>query len=428
MTIWIFQTGEPLHSDGGNPRPMRAMNLANALIRRGHNVKIWSSDFYHQQKKHRFKIGKEISISEKLQIKLIQSCGYTKNISLKRFIDHAMLGKNLALDLITQSEIPDIGIVGFPPIEFASEAVNWLKNNRVPAVLDVKDQWPDTLRDSLPKMLRPLGQTLLHPYYKAASAAMIDVDAISTISNGFMDWINRFSNRQKREFDAVLPLSPVQIDGTGIQDRVSIEWWKSIGVNQEWKHRIMFVGSLSRAFDFESIYQLAKNFKENGDKTQFVICGNGPEYKNLSQRFSKLGNTVFPGWIEHQHISSLAKMSDFALAPYKNTSDFLISVPNKIIDYLALGKPLLTSLRGEVGVMVEQYDVGLLYDEGDYYKTVLTVRERINDSIWIKRVSENARELYRRQFDGKKIYDHYVDRLEGLYGKNKTLSASSKNK
>ena len=55
LTIWIFQTGEPLHVDKGNPRPMRAMNLSNKLVARGHDVILWSSAFSHQKKKHRFK-------------------------------------------------------------------------------------------------------------------------------------------------------------------------------------------------------------------------------------------------------------------------------------------------------------------------------------------------------------------------------------
>ena len=54
MEIWIIQTGEPLHCDDDNSRPMRAMNLANFMIERGHKVVIWSSDFYHQKGKHRF--------------------------------------------------------------------------------------------------------------------------------------------------------------------------------------------------------------------------------------------------------------------------------------------------------------------------------------------------------------------------------------
>jgi hypothetical protein len=40
LTVWILQTGEPLHIDGENARPMRAMNLSNALVEAGHKVSI----------------------------------------------------------------------------------------------------------------------------------------------------------------------------------------------------------------------------------------------------------------------------------------------------------------------------------------------------------------------------------------------------
>ena len=78
MNIWIIQTGEPLHCDKDNSRPMRAMNLANFLISKGHNVTIWSSNFYHQKKIHRYTANKEIIVNNKLKIKLINSPGYTK--------------------------------------------------------------------------------------------------------------------------------------------------------------------------------------------------------------------------------------------------------------------------------------------------------------------------------------------------------------
>ena len=53
MLVWILQTGEPLHIDEGNPRPMRAINLSNKLIEAGHQVVLWSSAFSHQGKRYR---------------------------------------------------------------------------------------------------------------------------------------------------------------------------------------------------------------------------------------------------------------------------------------------------------------------------------------------------------------------------------------
>mgnify|MGYP006113271335 CR=1 FL=1 len=52
MNIWIFQTGEPLHIDKENYRPMRVMNLVNMLVDQRHSVTIWSSAFFNQEKKY----------------------------------------------------------------------------------------------------------------------------------------------------------------------------------------------------------------------------------------------------------------------------------------------------------------------------------------------------------------------------------------
>ena len=89
MLVWIFQTGEPLHIDGEFARPMRAINLANSLIETGDEVVIWSSNFFHQKKKHRYKKINVIDYSDSLKINLIPSIGYKNNIGLGRLVDHA---------------------------------------------------------------------------------------------------------------------------------------------------------------------------------------------------------------------------------------------------------------------------------------------------------------------------------------------------
>ena len=55
MHICIFQTGEPIHIDEGNYRPMRAISLTNKLIKNGHKVTLITSSFFHQRKKFRSK-------------------------------------------------------------------------------------------------------------------------------------------------------------------------------------------------------------------------------------------------------------------------------------------------------------------------------------------------------------------------------------
>ena len=73
MRVWIFQTGEPLQIDPVGLRPMRAMNLSNALIEQGHEVVLWSSNFDHFSKTHRFKKEKEIQYSKNLKKSILYS-------------------------------------------------------------------------------------------------------------------------------------------------------------------------------------------------------------------------------------------------------------------------------------------------------------------------------------------------------------------
>ena len=65
--IWIFQTGEHLHVDNFDSRPMRAINLADYLVMKKFKVALWSSSFYHQKKIHRTKEFKSIKINSSLK-------------------------------------------------------------------------------------------------------------------------------------------------------------------------------------------------------------------------------------------------------------------------------------------------------------------------------------------------------------------------
>ena len=149
MNIWILQTGEPLHIDGENARPMRAMNLSNTLIEAGHEVILWSSAFHHQEKRHRSHTAKSIKVSDKLEIRLIPSRGYRRNIGLSRLVDHAQLALNLKKMLTQVEALPDVAFIGFPPIETATVLTSWLKKRGVPTLLDVKDQWPSLFLDAV---------------------------------------------------------------------------------------------------------------------------------------------------------------------------------------------------------------------------------------------------------------------------------------
>jgi len=414
LNIWILQTGEPLHIDGGNVRPMRAMNLSNKLVNTGHNVVLWSSAFYHQEKCHRSLIQQSIRVSDNLEIRLIPSRGYQHNIGLGRLIDHAQLALNLIKMLIKYNDVPDVAFIGYPPIETAVVMVHWLSKYGVPSLLDIKDQWPLLFLCSLPTFLKPFGRVILWPYFYLAKRAMLEATGLSAMANGFLNWALTFSGRTRTDNDCIFPLTSPSENVATDQLEKARRWWDSQGVLDNGRPRICFIGSHSRAFDFRQVYEAAKMFSQISDNCQFVICGDGECSFELHSMMNGLPNVYFPGWIDRPRIVALAERSIASLAPYSNTEDFLMSIPNKIIDALYLSLPILSSLQGEVASLIIENGVGMCYGAGTGKSLYDCIQILVEYPSMQKSMSQKARALYEDRFSFEIVYGGLVKHLENM--------------
>ncbi|MFH1728849.1 MAG: glycosyltransferase family 4 protein [Pseudomonadota bacterium] len=414
LLVWIFQTGEPLQIDDKNARPMRAVSLSNSLLDAGHKVVLWSTDFYHQEKRHRYNKYKRIKMSDKFEIRLIPTMGYKRNIGIGRLLDHAQLAFRLKKLLSEEESSPDIAFIGFPPIETAYLLAKWLKKRDIPSILDVKDLWPVIFLDPLPKLIRPLGKLALFPYFYLAKKAIKDVTGVTTMANKFLDSTLGFIGREKTNKDGVFFLTSPKFRVSDSQLNEARKWWDSKGIIDNGKHRLCFIGSLSYAFDFHPIYKAAKIALEKNNNIEIIICGEGSCSEKIKKMMSGLSNVHFPGWIDRPKIETLAKRCIGSLAPYINIDSFINSIPNKIIDALSLGLPILSPLKGEVASIINQHNVGLKYDSDgdDSLYNCLKILQKDNELR--KAMAKNALNLYEDQFSFEKTYDSLVKHLETL--------------
>ena len=411
MIVWIFQTGEPLHIDSENPRPMRAMNLSDKLLDRGHDVVLWSSAFNHQKKIHRSRSFKSIRINSNFEIRLIPSWGYKKHIGLARLVDHGQMAINFKR-LLNQEEVaPDVAFIGYPPIEAATVFSDWLIKRNIPAMLDVKDLWPQMFVEALPNFLQPLGKTFFYPYFYLAKKTFRNVNSISAMTPSFLSWVLNFADKKQTKLDKVFRLTSAD-EHSNPQDLIKADsWWQEQGVNKD-HPVIFFVGTFMSVFDFKPVQHAAKNLAKKGVKCQFVLCGAGDYLDEIKVMMKGLTNVFFPGWIDKPEIESLAKMSIASLAPYKNIDNYILNTPNKIVDALLLGLPVLSPLKGEVANLIEIHKVGFSY--GEFLTLEQCILDLIDDKPLQKKISRNARNLYSEEFEFNKVYDNLVMHLEEL--------------
>jgi glycosyltransferase involved in cell wall biosynthesis len=413
LLVWVFQTGEPIHTDGENARPMRAMNLSNALVQAGHNVVLWSSAFYHQEKRHRSPTVKIISVSGNLEIRLIPSRGYQRHIGVGRLIDHAQLAFNLNKLLHQEKPLPDVAFIGFPPIETSAVLSRWLVKRGVPFLLDVKDQWPSLFLDAIPKVLRPVGRIVLWPYFYLARRAMRDATGLSAMADSFLNWAVNFSCREQGSCDSAFPLTSPLGQVTSSQLEAARRWWDDRGILENELPRVCFVGSHMSIFDFKPVQEAAR-MAANGSPCEFVICGDGGSSAELRAMMSGLTNVHFPGWVDRPKIEALAERCQGSIAPIQNIESFQKSLPNKIVDALSLGLPILCPLQGEVAALIADHGVGMRYGTDTGKSLYDCIQALMQDTVLQQSMSRKARELYNDRFSFEMVYGGLVKHLENM--------------
>ena len=398
--VWILQTGEPLECDA-DARPMRATSLANALVSDGCDVVIWTSRFFHQKKMHR-NLECLHPMRQGVTTKFIESPGYTSNIGLGRLWDHLVLAKNLShlLSSVAQQDFPDFIFIGYPPIETANVMASWARKRNIPCLIDVKDQWPEIFVLNAKGIFKHFARVVLCPYFFLGRRALRQASGICSMSYPFLEWASRFAGRSVCSNDIVIPLTPFpfEIDS---KKRDAVRNWQKQFDAKFWSRKfILFVGSFSRAFDFQTVIKAAEYFEKKDLDVAFIFCGDGELRDYLVARSRGLENMFVLDWVGPAQIMALSKNAVASVAPYLDSQDFRMSIPNKVIDSLMLGLPIISSLGGEVKKLIDEEQIGFFYETSEELSEAI-FKVLDGEASYMR---SNARELYETQFDYYLVY------------------------
>ncbi len=412
MRIWLITIGEPLPTDQGQPRLLRTGILAEALVKEGHEVVFWNSDFDHVLKRARFGHGKKIKISRKYEIELLSSISYDKNISLRRFINHRMLARSF-VSRCQAHQAPDLIICSLPTVELCKAAIRYALPRGIPLVIDARDMWPDIFFDYIPKHLQWFGKVLLWPLFREMKWVCAHATAIIGMTDAFVDWGIDYAQRPRSVNDRSFPYGYSSEPPLEKDINAGHKYWHEFGLRADsGEFIIVFFGSFGLAdkFTFKQVIDAARALQE--DNVKFVFCGEGESLNIIKSYAEGVRNVLFPGWVNQPEIWTLMQMSSVGLIPYANKKDFMASVPNKVIEYLSAGLPLLSSLKGEVGQLIAQYKVGSIYSSSE--ELTAEIRKLIRDPESLEQMSHHAADLFSEKFSADQVYGDMIEYLSGI--------------
>lgn len=411
MRVWLVTVGEPLPLPGTGARLLRAGLLGQMLARRGHQVVWWTSTFDHWQKRHLYPSDTVLRLQDEISLHLLHGRGYRHNISIRRILDHIRVAGRFST-LAEVESVPDVILCSLPTLELALASTRYGKRHGVPVVIDVRDLWPDIFQEFAPHWARGLARYALAPMRGQAMRACVDAYAITGNSPPFVEWGLRNAGRVATRLDRPFPFGYLA-QAPAEQDReAAVRFWKGHGLAKGQGGLIAcFFGTLGHQFDLETVLDAALLLESEGHAVRFVLCGIGERLEALKTRAGTSRAVVFPGWVDRAQIHALMGMADVGLAPYRNHAGFVGNMPNKPIEYLAGGLPVLTSLGGYLGGFLASHGCGMSYPEGN----ALALRDIFvrfcENSQPLADMSSNARRVFAQQFDADKVYGGMCDYL-----------------
>jgi glycosyltransferase involved in cell wall biosynthesis len=415
MVVWLVTIGEPLPIDGKNVRLHRTGMLADLLFERGHTVVWWTSTFDHFKKVQRYKKDTTVDVGSGYKIELLYSMSYRSTVSIARTINHYRVAKKFS-KLIRNEQKPDLILCSFPTVLLSYHAAMYGAAAEVPVVLDARDMWPDIFLNLVPKWSRRFVHLLLMPSFRKAKKAFEQAYSITGMTPDFIKWGLRYAGREKTGLDRDFPFGY----RSRVPDKAALKgadsFWKSYGIDSRQNPFIVcFFGTIGRQFEIETVIQAARELQAKKIPVSFILCGDGDRLELYKDQTDGLANVMFPGWVGEAEIWSLMRKAAVGLAPYIDTVDFQSSIPNKIIEYLSAGLPVVSSLRGQVSDLLEEYNCGSTYDgkiAGDLVDTIVRLYE---DTGARDRMSKNAARLFEKRFTAEKVYSEMIDYLVAVY-------------
>lgn len=409
MLIWFTQTGES-HPFQQGARKMRTGMLADRLRAHGHSIVWWSTNFYHQKKILLSPGYKEVVIGDNYVIKLIKGLPYRKNVSLWRYLHQRLIASRFK-KMAPSCERPDIIIAAIPDHNLAYEAACFGKTHGIPVLIDIRDLWPDIFIDRVPEKFQDIVRWFLKADFKRLEISLRDAHALIAVSGGYLNWGLKKADRPRRSTDSVFYLGCLNPD-SALPSSVNTGF-QSILDKLNGKIIFTFLGTFGVSYDFTLLVEAAHRMeKMSRTNVHFVLAGDGEQYQEIRNRSEGLSNMTLTGWLNKGEIFSLLKMSSVGLVSCISARD---TIPNKPFEYLAHGLPILSSLKGEMEIMINKHKIGYTYQAGDVDGFCNIVARLANDSTRLKELSNNAKRVFKEQFDAERIYESYAVHIESIF-------------
>lgn len=118
---------------------------------------------------------------------------------------------------------------------------------------------------------------------------------------------------------------------------------------------------------FKSIHCCRTTYQREQQKHKIILAGDEPLNEMVNEFVQKKGgNYHLLGKLKPTSLVDLYKQCAIGLSAYTEKSN--VEMPDKFYDYTAAGLPIINSLKGEVGKIIKNENIGINYNPDNNYE------------------------------------------------------------
>lgn len=279
---------------------------------------------------------------------------------------------------------------------------------RAPFVLEIRDVWPEALlavNANVSRRVYSILNRIADFLYKRA-------DKIITVTTGAQEEIKKHGVDPGKlalipsgiRTDVVKPMPPPPEIRNALGNGNNVI--------------VSYIGTHGMAQKLSTVLEAAERLSDKPG-IQFILIGDGAEKDDLLKMKQELGlgNVHFIDQVPQGEALRYIAASDICLVPLRKADLFTLTIPSKVYEIMACGRPMVLGVDGEARELVETTDAGVFVEPEDPKALAEAVVKLANDPDLRSTYGQNGRRFVVENCDKTSLSRQYLELLTTIESK-----------
>lgn len=164
---------------------------------------------------------------------------------------------------------------------------------------------------------------------------------------------------------------------------------------------LVYLGNLDGSRGLDTAIKAVGLLKDRGHYAKLSIIGTGPNielHRKLAKTLGVTDRVVITGRLQFGKVEAIMAQANVGLIPHYGTGAWNSTIPNKLFDFMSMGKPVVVSSAGPTERIVEEVQCGIVFKERDA-EALAAAMMAMEDSALRDRFGRQGREAFLKKYN-----------------------------